>query len=330
MTGKNSTVGRKSGPQRYILPAAAFLTAVIFISGCSIQKMAINAVADALGGGTTGGSAFTTDDDPDLVGDALPFALKLYETLLEQAPEHTGLLLTTGMGFVMYSNAYVQSPADTLPEWEFEKQGEMYARAKNLYLRGRDYVFTGMELKYPGFYEAIERKNLEEFLQQVKPEDIDYLYWGAAGWFAAIAINVFDLELTIQIPQAKAMMDRAYELDPDYGEGTIDDFYILYYAALPPDLGGSDEKAYFHFERAVELSDGENASPYLSLATSMSIKNQDVEEFTTLLHRALEIDVDKNPETRMLNVIMQDKAAWFLEHTEDFFILGPDEEEEWE
>lgn len=312
----------------------AIVILIVFFGSCSIQKMAVNAVADALGGGGTGGSSLTSDNDPELVGEALPFALKMYEILLEQTPEHTGLLLTTGMGFIMYSNAYVQSPADMLPVYAFEKQQEGYTRAKNLYLRGRNYIFKALEIKHPGFHEAIEKKELETFVSRINGEDVDYLYWGAAGWFAAIAINVFDLELTFQIPMAKAMMDRAYEIDPDYGEGTIDDFYILYYASLPPDLGGSEEKAREHFRRAVELSNGRNASPYVSLATTLSIQNQDLEEFENLLKTALAIDVDKVPETRLMNVIMQDKAEWLLEHKEDFFIEASapeetDEGEEW-
>ena len=49
-----------------------------FLSGCSINKIAMNAVANVLGG-DGGSSSFTADSDPQLVGDALPFALKMYE-----------------------------------------------------------------------------------------------------------------------------------------------------------------------------------------------------------------------------------------------------------
>jgi predicted anti-sigma-YlaC factor YlaD len=304
------------------------LLTIVLLGSCSIQKMAVGAVADALGGGTTGGTSLTGDNDPELVGDALPFALKLYEILLEQTPEHTGLLLTTGMGYVMYANAFVQSPADMMPEWEFKVQSEQYARAKNLYLRGRNYIFDAMELKYPGFRQAIKDKALADFLQQVEAEDIDYLYWGSAGWFAAIAINVFDLELTIEIPMAKAMMDRAYELDPDYGDGTIDDFYILYYASVTPDMGGSIDKALYHFEEAVRKSEGMNAGPYLSLATSVYMQQQDAAAFVRTLEQALAIDVDEKPEIRLLNVIMQDKAEWYLKHLENFFLLDAEEDAE--
>ena len=304
------------------------LVAAVVLSSCSIQEMAMDSVADMLGGSAEGGSAFTRDDDPKLVGDALPFAMKLYETLLDGSPDHPGLLMATGQLFVMYSNAYVQTPADMLPEWEYEKQEEMYARAKSLYLRGRDYLFRGIEVNHPGFSSALETGELDPVFAGMTEEDVPYLYWAAAGWFAAIAINVFDLEMTLQIPKAKALMDRAYELDPDFGNGTIDDFYILFYASMPPDMGGSTEKARDHFTRAVELRGGTNPSPYLSLATTLSIANQDVEEFIDLLTTALEIDVDEDPDNRLANVIAQRKARWYLENIDRFFLTVPENWEE--
>jgi predicted anti-sigma-YlaC factor YlaD len=303
------------------------LVMAVLLGSCSIQEMAMDSVADMLGGSAAGGSAFTRDDDPKLVGDALPFAMKLYETLLDSSPDHPGLLMATGQLFVMYSNAYVQTPADMLPEWEYEKQEEMYARAKSLYLRGRNYLFRGIEANHPGFLEALETGELEPILVEMTEEDVPFLYWAAAGWFAAIAINVFDLEMTLQIPKAKGLMDRAYELDPDFGNGTIDDFYILFYASMPADMGGSVEKARYHFDRAVELSGGTNPSPYLSLATTLAIADQDVEEFIDLLTTALEIDVDEDPDNRLANVIAQQKARWYLENIDRFFLEVP---ENWE
>ncbi len=62
------------------------LTMLVMGSGCSIKRMAINALA-------SGGTTFESDDDPDLVGKALPFSLKLLESLLAESPRHTGLLL---------------------------------------------------------------------------------------------------------------------------------------------------------------------------------------------------------------------------------------------
>jgi hypothetical protein len=102
------------------------------LMSCSINKMAINSVSNAL---TGSGSAevFTGDSDPRLVGDALPFAIKMYEALLSQNPKHQGLLITTGSLFVMYANAYVQSPAEEMdPIDYYEERIESFDRAKKL------------------------------------------------------------------------------------------------------------------------------------------------------------------------------------------------------
>ena len=50
------------------------------LSGCSIRSLAINTLAEAL---AESGSVYASDSDPELVRDALPFALKTFESLLE-------------------------------------------------------------------------------------------------------------------------------------------------------------------------------------------------------------------------------------------------------
>jgi predicted anti-sigma-YlaC factor YlaD len=299
-----------------------FVAAVLF-SSCSINKLAMDAVSDVLGG-TEGGNVFTADNDPQLVKDALPFSLKLYETLLQKSPDHTGLLLNTGMGFIMYANAFVHTPADMLPDVEYRKQEEMLERAKKLYLRGRDYIFRAIEVRHPGFMELVETENsglLESALfKEMTKEDVPYLYWCSAGWFAAISVDFFDLDLSVGLSKASALMEKAYQLDPDFNDGMIHQFYILYYSSLPADMGGDEQKARYHFEKAVELSDGTDPTPYVSLATTLSIKNQNREEYVTLLEKALSIDPNADPDNRLLIIVMQDKARWYLDHIEDFFI----------
>ena len=75
------------------------------------------------------------------------------------------------------------------------------------------------------------------------------------------------------------------------------------------------------FKKAVKMSEGKLTSPYLSLATSVSIKEQNVEEFKSLLNKVLEIDPDLDKNNRLLNTLNIRKARWYLEHIDDFFIL---------
>ncbi|MCP4135430.1 MAG: hypothetical protein GY754_30955 [bacterium] len=294
---------------------------------CSIKRMAINMVADSMSSGGDS-TVFTGDDDPQLIGDALPFALKMYEILLEKAPDNIPLHLTTGKGFIVYANAFVHTPASMLPDGEFKKKKAMLTRAKKLYIRGRNYLLKGLELKHPGFNAGLKSGKINDLLKKMTKEDVAFLYWTGSGWMAAYSVDAFDVELGMTKENAVAMLKHALKLDESFGEGSIHDFFVAYYGSLPPSMGGSEEKARLHFARAVKLSKGKKASPYVGLATSISIKKQDVKEFTTLLEKALEIDVDADPKNRLANIITQQKAQWFLDHKEDKFLLDDEEDDD--
>lgn len=291
---------------------------VIFTS-CSINRTAMKMVAGALSSGAVG-SSFTGDDDPELVGDALPFVLKLYESLLDTVKDNPGLYLAAGSGFIMYANAYVQMPADMLPDEAFEQKKQMTDRARRLYLRGRDYVLQGFEAKYAGFMNAIDSGGYESFFSRMDKSDVPYLYWAAAGWMAAWAADPFDVETGIGVKKAAMMMERALSLDEAWDEGSIHDFFILYYGSLPESMGGSMEKARRHFERALALSKGKRASPYVSLASTVSVKSQNAAEFTDLLNKALAIDVSEKYPGRLVNIIAQRKARRLLERKGSLFL----------
>jgi predicted anti-sigma-YlaC factor YlaD len=290
--------------------------------------MAINAVSNALGGS---GSAdvFTGDPDPRLVGDAIPFAIKMYEVLLSQNPDHQGLLLTTGSLFVMYANAFVQGPAEMFSSIdEYEERQEYLNRAKKLYLRGAVILYSALDKKYPGFSEAsVWKGTLEDYLKKLKKDDVPLIYWTVAGTMAAYSIDVFDFDLGSKIPDLAAMIARAYEVDPDFNKGAIDEFYILFYASLPEMLGGNTALAKVHFQRALEKTGGLSAGPYVSYAQAVCIPAQDYDAFKANLEKALAIDPDGNPSNRLVNIISQRKARHLLDRAYDFFSFLDDEEE---
>ena len=95
-------------------------------TGCSIKMMAINALGNALAGGSSG---FAKDDDPELVRDAVPFALKTIESLIEQSPRHKGLLLAACSGFTQYSYAFIQQEADFIEAQDHDRATAMRASA---------------------------------------------------------------------------------------------------------------------------------------------------------------------------------------------------------
>lgn len=287
----------------------------------------MESVADSLS--TAGGSTvFTGDDDPQLVGDALPVLMKSLEALLEQSPENPGLSLATGQTFVIYANAFVQTPASMLSDDDFQLKDRQLKRAKKLYLRGHKYILKGIELKYPGVVSKLNKEKTVSALSDIQKEDTLYLYWAAAGWMGAYSTNALDFQVGVGVPVALIMMNKALDLDPSFGKGSIHNFYVSYYGSLPLALGGGEAKARYHFQKALEYSNELSASAYVALATSVAVKNQDVSEYTVLLKKALAINVDQDPSNRLVNIIMQNKARWLLAHKDDRFLLENENGEE--
>lgn len=307
----------------HILRNTVLAFALVFIAfgsaSCALDKLAVGMVSDAL---TSEGSneVFTGDDDPQLVADALPFAIKLYESLLAMSPEHKGLIRTTGSLYVMYANAFVAGPADYLPQEQFDEKRAARERAFKLYIRGRDMIINGLDKNYPGFKTALEAGSPEEILKKMKSEDVGLLYWAAAGWISAFALHPVDVELATGVPRAAKLVARAYELNPGYDNGSLDDFYIQFYASLPEALGGDKAKAKTHYEKALERNKGRSAGTYLAYATSVYLPMQDREAFVELLRKALAIDPNENPATRLVTIINQTRAKWYLDNLDEFFI----------
>jgi len=295
----------------------------LFISSCSINKLAMNMVANAL---TGEGSAdvFTGDPDPKLVGDAIPFAIKLYESLLSQNPEHQGLLLTTGSLFIMYANAFVQGPAEMLPAYEWEEREAAMLRAKQLYLRGYDILYRALELKYRGFRMGIANEDTrQDFLNKLKKDDVSLLYWAVAGGLSAYSIDLMDFELSSRIPEWNVMIHRAYELNPDFDGAALNEFFIIFYASLPELMGGDLKRAEEHFKLALEKTKGRSVGAYVSYAQSVCIPAQDYDTFKEYLDLALAINPDDDISTRLVNIITQQKARWLLDNAYMFFSFLP-------
>jgi predicted anti-sigma-YlaC factor YlaD len=83
--------------------------------------------------------------------------------------------------------------------------------------------------------------------------------------------------------------------------------------------GDPEASARAHFKRAVQLSEGYQAAPYVALAEAVCVGQQNRTEFELLLNQALAIDVDKRLEWRLANVVMQRRAHWLLTRTDQLF-----------
>ena len=312
------TIATKSSHQRGLASWCWLPLLLVLLSGCSIKKMAINKLGDALSGSGTG---FASDDDPELVKAAVPFSLKLIESLLAESPQHKGMLLAACSGFTQYSFAFVNQDADELEDTDIAAATRMRVRAKRLYLRARGYGLRGLEVKHAGFEQAL-RKNPKTAVKSATVSDVPLLYWTAAAWGSAISVSKDDPALVSDQIIVEALIDRALELDEDFDRGAIHGVLISYEMARQGVTGDPALRSKKHFDRAMKLSGGKLASPLVSFAESVSVQNQNRAEFQALLDQALAINPDAVPELRLQNLVAQRRARWLLGRVDDLIIGG--------
>jgi len=150
--------------------------------------------------------------------------------------------------------------------------------------------------------------------------EVPLLYWTAAAWGAAISLSKDNPEIVADQVLVEALIDRALELDERFDDGAIHGFLISYELVRQGARGDPTERARAHFDRAVSLTGGQLASPYVSLAEGVSLSRQDRREFESLLHRALAIDPDARPEWRLANLVVQRRARWLLSRADQLFL----------
>lgn len=284
-------------------------------AGCSVQDLVLKRVADAAAGEE---GVFASESDVVLAGAAIPAALKANEALLARQPTHRGLLLSAARGFTQYAYAFVQLPADELEAADLQGAFRERQRALRLFLRARDYGLRGLRLDGPAQAEALRRAPATA-LAATKAADAELLYWTSAAWAAAVSIAKDDPELLAALPIVDAMAARADALAPDLDHGALQVFLISFETSRPGATAASLAQARERFRRAVRLSEGRQAAPFVAMAEAVAERHGDPAEFDDLLRAALAVDPDATPDWRLSNHIAQRRARWLSTQKDLYF-----------
>jgi predicted anti-sigma-YlaC factor YlaD len=286
----------------------------LLLASCSVRKYAIDQLGDALAGS---GSTFGSDPDPELIRGAVPFSLKLVESLLAESPKHEGLLLAANKGFAQYAYAFVLQDADELEDKDRAAAQAMRIRASKLFLRARDYGLRGLELRHAGFTQQL-KGDPKAAVQGITAKEVPLAYWTALSWAAALAASR-DMFMLPQIPQFEALIERALELNESYDRGALHSFMITFEMGSPTRRGDKAARAKQHYDRALELAGGHQAGPYVAYAENVLITAKDRAGFEAELKKALAVDVNAEPEYRVVNLVIQRRARWLLGRADRLF-----------
>ncbi len=300
----------------------------LVMSGCSLKKLAFRSVANTAApmpgtkkdtSGANPIQALTGEDDIQIVSQVLPVIVKTYDMLYLSDPKHKGLALMSGSLYIMYANAFVQTPADYIPETQFGKKNSEYLRAKKFYLRGANRVMDALSLPV-SLRHKLMTGFAEDLLSKCTRADVEPLFWAGSGFLGAFALTPMDTECLQAVPAAVAMLERAVKLDPSFNEGAIWEVLAAFYAAAPEEMGGGPEKALEAYRNALELSKGKRPSVHLMYAQSFCIPNQDRAGFDAAVQKALDIDPAEQPENKLMVALSREKALWLKKNADDYFL----------
>lgn len=244
-----------------------------------------------------------------LVEDGAPSFLLLVEGLIKSKPKDKDMLLTGIQMFSSYGGAFVK---------DNDRRKIFQDKTK----------FWAMELLktypiYKQYEQATDRekkdKLFQDFLKSLKKSDIPYVFWACNAWIMWILGNLDSTDAFLELPLAKGIIDRIYVLDGNYYYGTPHLFYGVFYGAFPKDFGGDLDKAKSEFDIALKLAGDKLLMTKLFYANFYLKPKNDKEGFRKVIEEVLQTDLDKNPETRLLNMVSQKEAKELLEKIDDLF-----------
>ncbi len=316
-----STMEARARPRLRVMRAlsiSTLLAALALLSGC--RTVAVKFAADVV---AASGTNYATDDDPQLIRDAVPFGLKTMEGVLEDKPRHEGLLTALAASFTQYGYAFVQMDADLDDlDGKLDAARAERDRARKLYVRARDYGVRGLDVRREKLGASVRAGGAQAAGALAKAEkgDVPLLYWTASSWVLSIAANKGDMAAIAELPTPVAMMERALALDESWNDGAIHEFFVAYDATRSAAEGGGPDRVKAHLDRALALSMNKKLGPRVSFAEGVLVQRQDRDEFVRLLEEVVRADPGEVPRFRLANLIAQRRARALLAHVDDLFL----------
>jgi tetratricopeptide (TPR) repeat protein len=270
----------------------------LLLTGCSMKEQMVRSMDPIMDDMS---SAVNMSNDVELMRDGLPASLIQMDGFVKSAPNDK-LLLKAAESYFGYAFSFVE---------DVNKP-----RASALYLKAREYALRVLR-KNRQFDE--QAPDLKDALEKCGKQDVPALYWTASSWLAWIGLNIGNPEAMMDLPKVEAMLQRVIELDETYYYGTTHSMLGSLYAAPPKAMGGNQEKAKLHFQRAFELSKSKLLVVHLMYAKFYAVQIQDKALFVKTLSEIIATPVDSFPERNLANEVAKRKAKDLLEKVDTLF-----------
>jgi len=275
------------------------LILILSLTGCaSLVSSATSKMADNIT------LAIQNQDDPATVRDGAPAYLLMIDGLIEGDPENENLLLAGAKLYGSYTSAFIED----------EKRAQRLANKSLAYAR------TALCLEVRVVCDSTGDK-LDQFKASFAnsgKSKIKVLYGFAAAWGGWIQVNSSDWNAVADLARVTALFEHCLALDETHEGGGAHVYLGVIKSLLPAALGGKPEIARQHFERAIEISAGENLMIKVLMAKHYARNVFDQELHDSLLTSVKAASADY-PGYTLVNSLAKLEADQLLSESEDFF-----------
>ena len=277
----------------------AVMATVLALSGCAAV---VGNVTGALSADLY--DAFLDSDDPQVVRDGAPAYLIMLDALLRRGGRDADLLRSAASLNGAYATAFV---ADERRRRAFAvKAFDLAAQAACI-----DLAWT-CEIRTVAF------EDLERRAAAMGTADVTAAYALTTAWASWIQAHADDWNAIADLARVKPLMARLAELDEGYDHGGPHLYMGVFETLLPPSMGGKPEVGRAHFERVVQLTNGDHLLAKVMFAESYARLVFDRELHDGLLRDVLAAD-PRAPGLTLMNTIAKEQAQALLESADDYF-----------
>lgn len=269
------------------------------LTGCaSLISSATTRMADNIS------LAILNQDDPATVRDGAPAYLLMIDGLIEGDPGNTRLLLTGSRLYGSYTSAFIE---DETRAQRLAGKSLLYAR--RALCQENSEVCAASDGKLDQFGKA---------LATTGKSGLATLYGYGVAWASWVQVNAEDWNAVADLSKVEALFERCIVLDETYDGGGAHVYLGVIKSLLPAAVGGKPELARQHFERALEISAGQNLMIKVLMAKHYARNVFDQELHDRLLTSVEAAEADYSGYT-LINSLAKLEADQLLAESEEFF-----------
>ncbi len=243
-------------------------------------------------------------DDPEIIKKGVPAYLILISSMIKGDPENPDLLESGARLYAAYASGFSDSATSktALANRAFE-----YA-SHAICIRDENFC----DVKRLSYFEFKKR------LAAVEKVQAEALLIFVSSWAGVIEANSSDWNAVAELPKVKAGIECVLEIDETVNNGNAHLYMAVMESLLPRALGGKPELAKKHFDRAIEISNGENLMAKVLYAEKYARMLFDRELHDELLQQV--IDAESGPRDQMLiNTLAKQRAVELLLGGDEYF-----------